>query len=828
MTSQDNRLYRKSILLRNVLQLLTRRHPMKARFIYFVLTLMFLFIGTGSVLAAPVPVDDPGWPRMIEQKGKKLIIYQPQVDSWQDYKELHLRFALAVQDTKTSKETFGVAEVVADTVVDHEARVVAVIPKSRELRFPNTTDAEAAALRQTVEAMQPPSQGMTVALERVLAYIDPEQQRQQHSVDLNLDPPRIFHSSKAAILVMIMGEPQLKPVVKDKNELMFVANTNWDILYETAGQSYYLLDQSSWLTSKDLVNGPWTPAGALPAIFTSLPKDENWSEVSKQIPGKPTQTAPQVFVSTEPAELILTQGDPTFAPIPGTKLMRINNSEAVLFLDSGDSKYYFLTAGRWFRAASLRGPWSIASNDLPADFANIPDNDPAAFVKASVPGTMEAKDAVLLASIPQTVAMDVKAPPRMQVAYDGQPNFQVIPSTTVKYATNSASAVFLVNGSYYCCDQGVWYASNSAAGPWAYCTNVPAAIYTIPASHPTHNVTYVTVQSSTPSTVVYSQTAGYSGEYVAATGVLMFGAGMIVGALLNDRYNDYYRYPAPYSYGWGARYNYAYGGYYRPPYVSHYGPYRGATVATAYNPTTGTYARGGTVYGPGGSASRWGAYNPYTGARAAGGRVDTAYGSAGRGAYYNPRTGTAARGGYRSNEYGTVGGVQTNRGTGAVAWDTARGQGAVVKGKGGNVYAGKDGNVYRKDNNGNWSSNTGNGWAPVDKPQQPRGKEQAQASRSQRTQQANVSQAKPNQVRQAQAPRPQSQPRATAGQAGSSQRLKAQGGSQFSPKTRELESQAQSRSRGNQLSKNSRSFDQQQRSGGRSGSGRSGGGGRRR
>jgi hypothetical protein len=34
------------------------------------------------------------------------------------------------------------------------------------------------------------------------------------------------------------------------------------------------------------------------------------------------------------------------------------------------------------------------------------------------------------------------------------------------------------------------------------------------------------------------------------------------------------------------------------------------------------------------------------------------------------------------------------------------------------VYAGKDGNVYRKDSSGNWSSNSGSGWEPVTKPQE--------------------------------------------------------------------------------------------------------------
>lgn len=810
--------------------------------------LMLLLMVSGTALAAPGPAaapNDPGWPRVIAKNGKELTIYQPQIDSWQDYKNIHARFAIAVKDGKSKKETFGVAEWDAETVVDQAARVVAILPKKRELRFPNTTEAEAAALRSAVEEIQPFGQATTVSLDRVLAYLDPAQQRQQTPVELNMDPPKIFFSRKPAILVMILGEAKLQPVEANRTDLMFVANTNWDLFYDTTLQEYFLLNQESWLSTKDLVNGPWVSTTSLPVGLSSLPANENWDDVRKQIPGKPDKNPPVVLISKEPAEMILTQGEPTYSPIPGTKLLRINNTESVAFLNSADGNYFFLTAGRWFRAASLDGPWSNASNDLPSDFSHIPDNDPAAFVKASVPGTTDAKDAVLLASIPNTTTMDVNAPAQVQVAYNGQPTFQAIPSTTVQYATNSASAVFLVNGSYYCCDQGVWYSSSAATGPWAYCTNVPAAIYTIPPSHPAHNVTYVTVQSSTPSTVVYSQTAGYSGEYVAANGVLMFGAGMILGAVLNDHHDDYYHYPVPYSYGWGARYNYGYGGYYRPPYPA-YGPYRGAGVATAYNPRTGTYARGAYVSGPAGSAAGYRAYNPYTGARAAGGRVDTAYGSAGRGAAYNPSTGTAVRGGYRSNDYGTVAGAQTNRGTGAVAWDTKNSQGAVVKGKGGNVYAGKDGNVYKRDNNGNWSSNTGSGWAPVDKQQTRSGNVQSQAQASGNLAQSNRTQAQ-TRTTATQANRAQAQPRSNIAQPSRAQAQPSSRASQFSPSTRDLESQAQARSRGNQLSQNrsnfasqsgargggqfsqpSRAQAQPRSSGGGGRSGGGGGGGRRR
>ena len=798
--------------------------------VLFVLMVALPALGLAASNAAPS--GDPGWPRVLQKNGKQLTIYQPQVDSWKDHANLHFRCAISVKTSTSKKEKFGVAEIDAQTVTDQAARVVAVMPVKRELRFPNTSESEAAALRSAVEEVYPFGQAMTVSLDRILAYLDPAEHSVQHAVDLNLDPPKIFYSRKPAILVIFLGEPQFKPVVPDQNDLMFAINTNWDIFYDTAGQRYFLLNQNNWLTASGAVTEKWTTAGSLPAGLSSLPQNDNWNDVRLQVPGKRDKNPPVVLVSNEPAELIVTQGDPSFSPISGTKLMRLANSDAVVFLNSGDKRYYFLVAGRWFRAGSLDGPWSVASKDLPADFARIPDSDPAAFVKASVPGTTEAKDAVLLASVPATTTVDVSKPAVVQVVYNGDPKFQTIPDTKVQYAANSTNAVFLVDGGYYCCEQGVWFCGSTATGPWTYCTSVPQAIYTIPPSSPMHNVTYVTVQNSTPSTVVYSQTAGYSGEYVAATGVLMFGAGMILGAVIANNYDHYYPpYPVPYSYGCAARYSYAYGGYYRGAQA--YGPYGGAGAAAAYNPRTGTYSRGAYAYGPAGSASVRQAYNPYTGAMAAGGRVttpygsagravaynpttgaragaaqvSTPYGSAGRAAAYNPSTGTAARGGYKSTAAGSVAGVQTNKGSGAVGWDTAKGQGGVVKTQSGNVYAGKDGNVYKKDSSGNWSTNSGNGWQTVDKPQSRTPSTQPQSSSS------NASSRRPESQAQSMDRTPT---RESSGYSGNRTSMESR---------QSLESQASSRQRGNQLNQQRTSFERPSGGGGRFGGGGGGGGG---
>ena len=680
-----------------------------------------LAAGAPSLPAQTVP-KDPGWPRVFAKDGKKLTIYQPQVDDWAGYTNLHFHCAIAV-DGVTTDQQFGMLDVSAATVTDQATRTVAITPLKTKVTFPNRPDSEVADLQAAVDQLAPLGRTTTLSLDRVVAYLDPATQPHQRAVDVNLNPPRIYYSPRSAVLVIFMGPPQFKPVVPGKPDLTFALNSNWDILYDKASQRYFLLDGNGWLTAPDPLKGPWTAAGALPASFSSLPADQNWAEARKQIPGVAIQDVPAVFVSTQPAELIVTQGRPSYGAIPGTKLMRVANSDNVLFRDSADNSFYLLVAGRWFRASDLNGPWSAASKDLPADFAKIPNDDPAAFVKASVPGTREAKEAVLLASVPTTTTVNV-ATPSLKVSYSGAPQFQPIQGTTVQYAVNSPNSVFLVDGGYYCCDQGVWFSGTAPNGPWAYCTSVPPAIYNIPPSSPVHNVTYVGVQSASPTSVTYQQTGGYNGEYVAPNDILMYGAGM--GAATNadnssynnNAYGDggygysYPYYPAYNSYGCGALYDHAYGGYYNSAVA--YGPYGGAGKAAAYNPATGTYSRSAYAYGPYDSASAKQAYNPYTHTYAQSEHVNTPTGSASRG--YVQHGDESAYGASRTSAYGSAGAVKTSSGASAAAYNTKEGQGAVVKTQSGNYYADKNGNVYMKDASGGWTSYNGHSWQSVNKP----------------------------------------------------------------------------------------------------------------
>ena len=68
--------------------------------------------------------------------------------------------------------------------------------------------------------------------------------------------------------------------------------------------------------------------------------------------------------------------------------------------------YYVLVSGRWFKASNMNGPWTyVPGNALPPDFARISVHDPKANVLVSVPGTPQAKEAAIAATVPQTATV---------------------------------------------------------------------------------------------------------------------------------------------------------------------------------------------------------------------------------------------------------------------------------------------------------------------------------------------------------------------------------------------------------------------------------------
>src|SRR4029077_4559553 len=134
---------------------------------------------------------------------------------------------------------------------------------------------------------------------------------------------------------------------------------------------------------------------------TKVANDPGWAQMKKPIlspsaKGKP----PTIFYSNKPAEVILFKGQPNYTNIPGTQLTVATNTGADLFVYTPTQVYYYLAAGRRFKASVVSGPCTYTTPALPPDFANIPGSGPAGNGRVSVPGTYNAKDAVLMAQVP--------------------------------------------------------------------------------------------------------------------------------------------------------------------------------------------------------------------------------------------------------------------------------------------------------------------------------------------------------------------------------------------------------------------------------------------
>jgi hypothetical protein len=657
------------------------------------------------------PVAEQSWPRRFVNEGTTLLTYQPQVDDWKEFKVLDWRMAFSLTPSD-GKPVIGAATLQALTDVNDDSHIVAVHDiKIMRTDFPSLDPDTAARMGELLHTFLPPS--VQVSLERIVASTPKKDSAP--TVPLKNDPPRIFVSYKPAILLDVDGDPVNVPI--RGTNLEYVMNTRWPVFHDKLDLHYYFLAGDQWLTSPSLT-GAWSTAGTLPAEMEKVPGDEHFAQLKDFIPAplaKAGAIVPVVFYSTVPAEVILFDGQPAYAAIPGTQLSYATNTESYVFAYASTKQVFYLTSGRWFNASSLDGPWTFATPKLPDDFRRIPSTSPAAQVLASVPGTEEAKDAVLMAQIPTTAVVDPQAAAASaQAAYDGDPKFAEIQGTSMKYATNTAQKVVQVGDVYYLCLNGVWFFATTPQGPWQTAPKVPQEIYTIPPSSPVYNVTYVTQTTTSTGEIQASYTAGYLGAFVIGAGVgavIAGGTGYYYPPYIGY-YPGYVGYPAyygaPYSYGAGAYYNSATGRY--GVSQTAYGPYGSATRSASYNPYTGTMSRSASVSTPYGSGKVGQAYNPYTGAYGATRQGSNAYSSWGSSAV--SKGGQSAYSQHYSTAQGSVGSVQTSKGGAAVGGVGAGGNsGFAGKTAGGDMYAGHDGNVYKntgsgwqKYNNGSWNS----------------------------------------------------------------------------------------------------------------------------
>ena len=482
------------------------------------------------------------WPRTVSLGQGMVTIYSPQIDEMND-NIIQYRAALAYRATPGSEPVFGAGWFESPVKIDSEKRIVHPTDFSLvETRFPAGTDNIQSELA-TVLARQSPGWNLDFSLDELDTAL---QTAASEASAVNTTPPRIVYRDHPALLISIDGKPVLRDV--ENSPYKAVINTPYPLLHD--GKYYYLnAAKDVWYRARK-ATGPYqfepTPPKAIAAMVN--PDDEATTE--EQSTEKITAAnAPEIVVSTEPAELIVTEGPAAFVPLVDDLLV-LQNSDDDVFMHVSSQKFYIVLAGRWYQADSLTGPWAYqASDSLPRAFADIPRNSNQADSRVYVAGTEEAKDAVLDAQIPQTAAVK-RGEVDIEVKYDGEPAYQPVDGTDLVYIQNTGSTVIVSGGLYYLVEEGVWYVSSSPNGPWQVSDHRPAQVDTILPTSPVYNTKYVHVYDSTPSVVYVGYTPGYTGSYVYRN-TIFYGTGWYYRPWVSP----YYYYPRFSTWGFNVSYN---------------------------------------------------------------------------------------------------------------------------------------------------------------------------------------------------------------------------------------------------------------------------------
>ena len=467
--------------------------------------------------------------------------------------------------------------------------------------------------------------------------------------------PVIYTSQSPAELIVFNGQPDFVPIVG--TQLLWASNTTSDVIIDIATNKYYVLLAGRWFTGAGLT-GPWTfvANNALPADFAKIPPTSLAGAVLPTVAGTPQaqaaaieNTIPQTATVPRKNGPTFTpnfDGPPQFVPVAGTPLTyAVNSSEPILQVSP--TQYYAVTAGVWFTAASVTGPWTVATS-VPPSIYTIPPSSPIYYVTY--------------------VKIYGSTPEYVYVGYTpGYLGTVLSPYGTVVYGTGYAYTPWVGT---------VWY-------PPPYTYSVAAA----PVYNPYTGFTFGFAMGLATAAWTYPYWGGayyhpgYWGGYpcCASASANVYGHW---GATTYSGTRTWYG-------GGGVAGTTASGSYYN----SRTGTSGTYNAGRQYNAWTGNATRGydRTANGAaGGSANvaRAGNYNTYTGQRSTGSSVSGT--GAGGSTYQRSGATTAGPQGYAHAGEGSTYNAKTGN---TNTWGTAS--------VGNNHYADVNGNVY---------SNTGNGW----------------------------------------------------------------------------------------------------------------------
>lgn len=193
--------------------------------------------------------------------------------------------------------------------------------------------------------------------------------------------PKIIVETVPAELISATGDPEFTPI--SGTDLLYVSNTESDILKDINSQNYYVLLSGRWYAGANL-SGPWKymPGKELPKDFSNIPEDSEMGTVLYAVPG--TDVANEAVLDAQIPQTAMIDrklatlsvdydGNPKFEKIKSTSLTyAVNTATPVIKVDT---MYYACNEAVWFVSESPKGSWRVAVS-VPDVIYTIPPDSP--------------------------------------------------------------------------------------------------------------------------------------------------------------------------------------------------------------------------------------------------------------------------------------------------------------------------------------------------------------------------------------------------------------------------------------------------------------------
>ncbi|MEH6548753.1 MAG: hypothetical protein V7711_11295 [Pseudomonadales bacterium] len=197
--------------------------------------------------------------------------------------------------------------------------------------------------------------------------------------------PKLVISTEPTELISSTGKPEFKPI--EGTALLYMSNTDSDVLMDINQQTYYILLAGRWFKSS-VMSGPWeyVPSDTLPADFPKIPQDSDLATVRYAVPG--TQEAEDAVLDAQMPQTasvdrkvssleVEYDGTAEFEKLEGTQLSyAVNTATPVIAVGK---QYYAVDEAVWFVADKPAGQWAVAT-EVPKEIYDIPPESPLYYV----------------------------------------------------------------------------------------------------------------------------------------------------------------------------------------------------------------------------------------------------------------------------------------------------------------------------------------------------------------------------------------------------------------------------------------------------------------